>query len=166
MPKAAKSRTAGKKIELAVIYVGDIVCGIETRLVKEINKHLSITPVPGAHECIRGVLNLRGQILTVIDLRERLGMAKLPLDPRMRIVVITDQSEDICLLVDGVSDVVTGEDKNLEPPPSNIDEVEGSFFSSILKMEDKLVAVLNIDEVTRCGADRSGIRQNKAGPGS
>ncbi len=149
MPKAAKSKAAGKPLELAVIFVGDIVCGVETRLVKEINKNLSFTVVPGARRCIRGILNLRGQILTVIDLRDRLGLEPLPLDPHMRVVVISDRGEDIGLLVDGVADVVLGDERNIEPPPSNIDAVEGVFFTGILKMDDRLVAVLDINEVLR-----------------
>ena len=144
-----KKSTDASKIgtELAIFTVGDLSCGVDSGIVKEINKLLEITPVPGAPDCIRGVLNLRGQILTVMDLRRRFGLEAEEFHQGMRIVVITSGGENIGLLVDGVSDVMAADPELLEPPPSNIGEVEGTFFVSILKTEQELIAILNVEEI-------------------
>ena len=90
---------------------------------------------------------MRGQILTVLDLGRRFGLEEDERQIDSRIVVISSMGEDIGLLVDGVSDVVIADQKNLEPPPSNIGEVTGKFFTSILKTKDKLIAILNVNEI-------------------
>lgn len=142
-----KKTITEEQIELAVFLVGDLYCGVKSSMVKEINKHLEITPVPGSHSSVRGILNLRGQILTVIDLNDRFGLENGQLRPEMRVVVISAMDEDVALLVDGVSDVLIAETKNLEPPPSNIGKIEGRFIESILKQEEGLIAILDIDEI-------------------
>jgi len=146
-------KTAEKaSVELTLFNVGDILCGVNISHVREINKHLDITNVPGAPEYVRGVLNLRGQIVTIIDLRKKFGMKSLAINDKMGIVVISSESEDIGLLVDEIKDVVIADSKNMEPPPSNIGKVTGMFFSSIFKMEKELVAVLNIEELLKSEA--------------
>jgi len=146
-------KTAEKaSVKLTLFNAGDIQCGVNTSHVREINKHLDITNVPGAPEYVRGVMNLRGQIVTIIDLRKKFGLESLAINDKMRIVIVSSESEDIGLLVDGIKDVVTADSKNMEPPPSNIGQVTGMFFSSIFKMKKELVAVLNIEELLKSEA--------------
>ena len=85
-------KTAEKaSVELTLFNVGDILCGVNTSHVREINKHLDITNVPGAPEYVRGVVNLRGQVVTIIDLRKKFGMKSLSINDKMGIVVISSE---------------------------------------------------------------------------
>jgi purine-binding chemotaxis protein CheW len=143
------------RIELVVFLVGDLLCGVKSSIIKEISKRLEITPVPGSHSSLRGILNLRGQILTVIDLNQRFCLGDDQLRPEMRVIVISTTDEDVALLVNGVSDVLIAAPENLEPPPSNVGKIEGRFIDSILKQGKKLIAILNIEEVLSLSDENS-----------
>lgn len=142
----AKASSATK--ELAIFQVGDMPCGLDTFLVREIIKNTQLTKVHLAPGYVRGVINLRGEIATVIDLRNKFGLK--PVDKNnMEIVVVRRASENIGLLVDRVRDVIWADKKDITPPPSNIAGITGIFFEGIYKMEKELVSILNIDELLK-----------------
>lgn len=141
------STTDRTTIELIIFQVGDLLCGAEIRQVQEINKHLDITPVHHAPSYVRGVLNLRGQIITVVDLREKFSITPRPLDDDMRIVIVRFNSENIGFLVDGVQDVLRATAADIEPAPANLSGVNGAFFTGVYKMSQGLVAIVNLSEI-------------------
>lgn len=145
----AESATSLNNQELAVFRVGDMLCGIDISTVQEINKHLEMTTVYHAPRYVRGVLNLRGQIVTVIDLRNKFGLPSAEIHEEMRVVIVRSGGENIGFLVDGVDDVVIADPRELEPPPSNLGGISGDYFTSIYKTEDGLVALLDIEEILR-----------------
>jgi len=137
-----------ENIELSVFRVGDITCAVGINNIQEINKSLDITPVQNAPSYIRGMMNLRGNIITIIDMRAKFGVEiKENYDENMRILVVNNKDESIGLLVDKILDVVHASLKAIEPPPSNVQGVAGKYFSSIYKMDENLAAILNTDEV-------------------
>jgi len=147
-----QQQTGSATIELIIFNVGDLVCGIDINHAQEINRNLEITPVPQSADYVRGVLNLRGQLITVIDLHEKLGLESVDINPDMRIIVVRSQDDTdtaVGLLVDGVDDIIIAREKELSPPPSNIGGVTGKFFHAVYKMETDLAAVLNIQEVLK-----------------
>lgn len=133
--------------KLALFQTGDLLCGLDIAHVQEINQNLAITVVHRAPNYVHGVINLRGAIVTVIDLRKKFGFEPLPRDAETQIVIIRQGDENIGLLVDSVSDVVMAGEDDIEPPPSNLGGVAGQYFKGIFKQEDTLVAILNIDEL-------------------
>lgn len=134
--------------ELAIFEVGQLTCALFIKDIQEINKHIDITTVDNAPVYIRGMMNLRGTIITIIDLRAKFHMdIKHKLDNQMRILVVKMDEESIGLLVDKMLDVVSARRSAIEPPPSNIQGIAGKYFSSIYKMEGQLAAVLNIKEI-------------------
>ncbi len=135
--------------ELALFKVNDMICGLDTSLVQEINKQTDITDVHLAPDYVRGVMNLRGEIATVIDLRTKFGLESLEINDEMKVVVVRQGTENIGLLVDSVSDVVMADSNEISPPPSNVSGVTGIFFDGIYTMEQDLVAVLNVDELLK-----------------
>jgi purine-binding chemotaxis protein CheW len=137
--------------ELALFKVNDMICGLDTSLVQEINKQTEITDVHLAPNYVRGVMNLRGEIATVIDLRTKFGLESLEINDEMKVVVVRQGTENIGLLVDSVSDVVMADPQKISPPPSNVSGVTGIFFDGIYTMENDLVAVLNVDELLKMG---------------
>ncbi|MEW6289875.1 MAG: chemotaxis protein CheW [Thermodesulfobacteriota bacterium] len=144
-------KTSQNTRELAIFQVGEMPCGLDTSWVREIIKNTQITKVHLAPDYVRGVINLRGEIATVIDLRKKFSLAPCEDDGKMEIVVVRRSSENIGILVDQVRDVVWADGKNITPPPSNISGVTGVFFEGIYKMERELVAILNIDELLKTG---------------
>ena len=135
-------------VQKVVLFVaGDLVCGLDILQVQETIKRFEITAVEHAPTYVRGVINLRGQLLTVIDLRCKLGLPQVEIDPQMRIVVVRGVDGIAGLLVDSVADVVEVADTDLKPPPGHIQEIPGVFFSAIHQMETGLAAVLDLDEV-------------------
>ncbi|MBK9578287.1 MAG: purine-binding chemotaxis protein CheW [Fibrobacterota bacterium] len=142
--------TIGKdsaQIELTVFTVGDILCAVENDRVREISGLRAITPVHHAPEHVRGVVNLRGQIMTIIDLGVRLGIGAVPEDRNSRILVVRSGEEDIGLLVDGIEDVKTVSASDMEPPPSNVQGLSGAFLKAILKEKDDLACIVDMEKI-------------------
>jgi len=133
--------------KLALFESGNLLCGLDIAHVQEINKNIAVTVVHRAPNYVCGVINLRGEIVTVVDLRTKFGFEPLPQDAEAQIVIVRQGDENIGLLVDSVSDVVIADEKDIEPPPSNLAGVTGHFFKGIYKLEHSLVAILNIDEL-------------------
>lgn len=142
-------QSEGDTVELATFYVGDALCGLDILNIQEINKHMEVTRVPQAHECVRGILNLRGQIVTIIHLGQRLGLASNGLNEESRNIIVNSRGEYIGLTVDRLSDVVQAEWETVEPPPANIGGVHGKFFRGVQKTEKELIGILDIEEVLR-----------------
>jgi purine-binding chemotaxis protein CheW len=149
MNSSVPKRNRSEKIELSVFQVGETTCALEISDVQEINKNLDITAVSNANMDIRGILNMRGAIITVLDMREKFGYEAVEANENMRIIVIKYQGESIGLLVDKIVDVVFAAAVDMEAPPSNIDGIAGTYFSNIYKMDNDLVAILNIEELLK-----------------
>ncbi|HEY9764715.1 MAG TPA: chemotaxis protein CheW [Chroococcales cyanobacterium] len=135
--------------ELVILSIGELSCAIDIVHIQEINKHLDITTVHGASKTVRGVLNLRGQIVTVLDLRVKFGLESACIGEEMRIVIVRAGNENIGLLVDAVDDVVVAAKPDMEPPPSNVGGISGAYFTAIYKTENGLVALLDIEEILK-----------------
>lgn len=133
--------------KLALFHSGELLLGLDIVHVQEINQNFIITVVHRAPDYVRGVINLRGEIVTVIDLRRKFGFAPLAEEEEMQIIIVRQGDENIGLLVDAVSDVVMAGEEDIEPPPSNLAGVTGHFFKGIFKLEHELVAILDIDEL-------------------
>lgn len=133
--------------KLALFESGNLLCGLDIAHVQEIYKNIAVTIVHRAPEYVRGVINLRGEIVTVVDLRTKFGFEPLTHNTDAQIVIVRHGDENIGLLVDTVSDVVIADEKDIEPPPSNMTGGTSHFFKGIYKLERSLVAILNLDEL-------------------
>ncbi|NOX34899.1 MAG: chemotaxis protein CheW [Deltaproteobacteria bacterium] len=140
---------SSEDIEFSTFYVGGALCGIDILNIQEINKHFEITRVPQASDYIEGILNLRGRIVTIIDLGKKLGLSPVNKDKDNRNIIVNSEDEHIGLLVDSISDVALAKRENIEPAPSNIGGVKGKFFQGVLKTEKQLIGILDIDEVLK-----------------
>lgn len=138
-----------ENIELATFFVGEALCGINILNIQEINKHFEITEVPQSSDFVVGILNLRGKIVTIIDLGKKLELSEIKQGKDSRNIIVNSNDEHIGLLVDSISDVIHSNENLIESPPSNLDGIKGKFFSGVLKTEDKLIGILDIDEVLK-----------------
>ncbi len=140
---------SAKDLEFSTFYVGGALCGINILNIQEINKHFEITKVPQAPEYIQGILNLRGRIVTIVDLAKKLGLSAVNKDKDNRNIIVNSEEEHIGLLVDAINDVVLASREDIEPAPSNIGGVRGKYFQGVLKTEKQLIGILDIDEVLK-----------------
>jgi purine-binding chemotaxis protein CheW len=137
-------KSAGE-MEFVTFYVGNLLIGVDIQHVEEINRQVDVTPVPHAPPQVRGVINLRGEVVTVVDLRKVLDMGQTEVNQYSRTVVVNSGSEEIGLLVDRVADVMLARTDQIDPPPANVGGIAGQFFKGIYKLEKTLLIVLDVD---------------------
>ena len=121
--------------------------GVEVRLVQEIRRVGEITLVPRAPDFIRGVINLRGRILPVVDLKKKLALGDVEITKESRIVVVRLRDRLLGLLVDGASQVLKVPVSRIEPPPAEIVDKGGDAIRGVAKLEDRLVILLDLNQV-------------------
>jgi purine-binding chemotaxis protein CheW len=136
-------------IEMATFYVGTALFGMDILKVQEINKILDLTAVPQAPEYVKGILNLRGQIVTIIDLGIKLGLPGIEISPDTRNIIVNSKNEYIGLLVDRIGDVERTSEEKIEPAPANINGITAQFFEGVYKKENSLVGILNVEKVLK-----------------
>jgi purine-binding chemotaxis protein CheW len=136
-----------RELELATFYVGDMLMGIDIRQIQEIGRQVESTGVPHAPTHVRGVVNLRGEVVTVIDLRTVLELPSSSVTQQTRNVIVNSKGERVGLLVDRVADVVIVATSEIEPPPANLAGVDGRFFTGVFKLENELLIILDVEEV-------------------
>ena len=139
--------TRGAEQQFATFYVGSVLLGVDIRIVQEINRQSEITEVPHAPEHVRGVINLRGDVATVIDLRRVFGLPRVAATRDTRNLIVHSQGEAIGLLVDSISDILTLRSDEISPPPANIDEIDGRFIAGVHTRESEIVVLLNVEKV-------------------
>ena len=138
--------TGTAEMQFATFYVGDMLLGVDIQQVQEINRQLNVTEVPHSPVHIRGVINLRGEVTTVVDLRKILGLPPGEVTREGRNLIVTSQGESIGFLVDRISDILTLRSDQTDPPPTNVDGVAARFFSGVHSMESEILVILNIEE--------------------
>lgn len=143
---ASEHETGTTEMQFATFYVGDMLLGVDIQQVQEINRQLNVTEVPQSPDHIRGVINLRGEVTTVADLRKILGLPPGEVTREGRNLIVTSQGESIGFLVDRISDILTLRMDQIDPPPTNVDGVAARFFSGVHSMESEILVILNIEE--------------------
>jgi len=134
-------------VDLATFNIGDACCGIDILKVQEINKLIQVTPVSLAPEYVKGILNLRGRIITVVDVGKRLGLPTRCEIKHQRNIIVRFENEFIGLLVDSIGDVFRTQMDNIEMLPANVAGNQGQYFEGVLKTQKQLISILNLAAV-------------------
>ena len=150
--------------QFATFRLDEQLFGIEVLFVREINQQMDITPVQQAPDHVRGLINLRGQIITIFDLGVRLGLKPREITGNSHSVILKTEeelgpirqregredlrssSDPVGLLVDTIGDVVEEDETEIEPPPANVGDVDGKFLSGVVKLEKDLLVLLDIEQ--------------------
>lgn len=133
---------------------GDLL-GIDVLRVREINRMLDITPVPKAPPYVRGLVNMRGQTLTVFDLGIRLGLARREITGESHNVVLKDQL--VGLLVDSIGNIVQCDELDVDRCPANACSLEAKFIEGVVQLEDELLVILRSQELL----ENAGCKENR-----
>lgn len=136
-----------KEQEYATFYVGNALLGLDICQVQEINRNLSVTRVPHASPSIRGVINLRGDVVTVLNLRRILNLGPAEDTRQTRNIIVQAGDEKIGLIVDQLSDVVTTSTDCIEAVPTHLGDIDNRFFTGVYKLEHDLLLLLNVEEI-------------------
>ena len=138
-------------LQLVTFHIGEEEFGVEILKVQEIIRMMGITRVPKAPEFVEGVINLRGKVIPIIDLRKRFGMATQDHDKHTRIIVIEINNVVVGFVVDSVSEVLRIPANTVEPPPSIISGIESEYISGVGKLADRLLILLDLDRLLSKG---------------
>lgn len=129
--------------------------GVEVHKVQEVIRYQEMTRVPLANQVIQGLINLRGQIVTAIDLRRRLELRERPQGVQPMNVVVRTDDGPTSLLVDSIGDVLEVSDEAFERPPETLRGVARDLISGAYKLRDRLLLVLDVDRTVQLGTARA-----------
>lgn len=152
-----KESTLEQGTQYCTFRLADLLLGVDVQCVQEVIRFQEMTPVPLAQEAVRGLINLRGQIVTAIDLRCQLSLPKRDAKKRPMNVVIRTGDGAVSLLVDEIGDVIEVDEESFEPPPETISETTRECVRGIHKLDGRLMLVLDPLAVTA-------IRGHEAAP--
>ena len=144
----ADERNIKQEVQLVVFRIGDEEFGVEINQVREIVKLVSITRMPKAPMFIEGVVNLRGQIITVIDLAKRLDLPSQGRTENSRIMVVEVGGNVVGMIVDAVSEVLRLSGEDIEDTPALIEtQVHEQYLRGVGKISDRLLILLDLNAV-------------------
>jgi len=142
---AAAARTMPATSQLATFWLDGDLFGVEVEHVQEVLRSQSITRVPLAPPAVAGLINLRGQVVTAIELRERLGRRPRPEGQEAVVIVVRLHGEAVSLLVDSIADVVDVDVRDFEAPPDTLDGVGRDLIRGAYKLSGQLLLALDVN---------------------
>lgn len=145
--KHALAHAASLQKEFVTMRVGQQRFGISVTAVQDVIRRQRITPIPHAADIIAGALNLRGRIVTAIDVRKRLGLDTYPEPDKVMKIVVEYQHELFALMVDSVGDVLTLPLNGIEKTPANLSETWRQVAAGVYKLDAELLVILDIAHI-------------------
>lgn len=150
--------------QVTTFFLGETFCGVDILRAKEINDHMKYTPVPDSPDFVKGLLNLRGEIITIFDLAKRLGRKETEIKEQTRNLIIKTDSEAselieqdllqdrigndaVGFIVDKIGDVISVNDSDIKPAPANVGNIAGEYISGVVELEDNLLVILDLEEL-------------------
>jgi purine-binding chemotaxis protein CheW len=135
--------------QYSTFHIGDLFFGIEVVKVQEVLRWQEMTRVPLAPEVIEGLINLRGQIVTALDMRRRLGLSPAPPGSTPMNMVIRCDDGAVSLLVDEIGDVIEVSPESYESVPENMPPEQRDLIDGVYKLQQRLLLVLNTEHAVR-----------------
>ena len=142
-----KQKEASGLLQLVSFKIANEEFGIDILNVQEINRMVKITQVPNSPRFVEGVINLRGRVIPVIDLRLKLGITKKEYDKDTRIIVVDLKGKTVGFLVDSVSEVLRIPKSITEAPPKIAAGINSEYITAVGKLEDRLLILLDLNKV-------------------
>jgi purine-binding chemotaxis protein CheW len=133
--------------EIILFNIGDLACGLDIRAILEIKRLENITTVYGAPSTVEGVINLRGEIVTVLNLGELLHGESHKRDGNERVMVVASGKEKVGLLVNFVDDVISFTEDFILPIPPNLDKSISKYINSVYQWENNIISLINLEAI-------------------
>lgn len=150
----------GKILQLVTFKIENEEFGVDILTVQEINRMMNITRIPNAPDFVEGVINLRGKIVPVVDLRKRLSFPRKEYDKNTRIIVVELDGITLGFIVDSVSEVLRLPQSVVEPPPSIVSGVESDYVEGVGKLDQRLLILLDLKKIF-LENEKQGLREIK-----
>ncbi len=147
MANAAAEATPDRVVQLVTFRLGGETYGIDVMNVQEVLRISEIAPVPGAPEYVLGIINLRGNVVTVVDTRARFGLPSSETDDASRIVIVESEDQVVGILVDSVAEVVELNQSEIDVPPNVGNEDSARYVQGVANRESDLLIVIDLDKL-------------------
>ncbi|OEH91282.1 chemotaxis protein CheW [Bacillus solimangrovi] len=134
-------------LKVIVFQLKDEEYGIPVQQVHSIERMQYITRVPRVAKFVKGVINLRGVVTPIIDLRRRFGLEEVEYNDSTRIIIVGVEDMEVGIIVDAANDVIDIPEGTIEPPPEVVGSVEVEYLNGVAKVEKRLLILLNLDKV-------------------
>jgi purine-binding chemotaxis protein CheW len=136
-----------KILQLVTFTLDNEEFGVDILKVQEINRMIDITRIPNAPPFVEGVINLRGKIIPIVDLRKRLGFEAKASDKSTRIIVVELDGIVLGFVVDSVSEVLRISESTVEPPPTLVAGIDSEYIQGVGKLENRLLILLELKKI-------------------
>jgi len=143
-------------LQLVSFNIGNEEYAVDILKVQEINRMVEITSIPNAPYYVEGVINLRGKVIPVVNLRKKFGFGSKEMDAHSRIIVV-DVGKTIGLVVDSVSEVLRLSSDTVEPSPLMTAENGSEYIKGVGKLSDRLLILLDIEKLLGRGGEYEGL---------
>jgi purine-binding chemotaxis protein CheW len=163
VPSQEQAQASG---QFSTFFVADMFFGVDVLDVQEVLRAQQMSPVPQAPDVIEGLINLRGQIVTAIDMRRRLLLPPRDEDEDPMNMVIRTSDGAVSLLVDEIGDVLDMDASTYEQPPDNLDPAARELIRGVYKLKSRLLLVLDTEKAVEVESTMSVRRRNLDGPSS
>ncbi len=137
----------GIMIQFVSFLLEDVEYGVDILSVHEILRYPELTRLPTTPEFIKGVVNLRGNVIPVVDVRIRFGLPENEVTDLTRVIVVETGEKQVGLLVDNVHQVVRIPESSVDPPSELIEGVSDQFIMGIGRLQDRLIVILNLTNI-------------------
>jgi purine-binding chemotaxis protein CheW len=134
-------------LQLVSFKIGEEEFGVDILKVQEINRMIEVTRVPNAPDYVEGVVNLRGKVIPVVDLRKRLGMTSKEKDKNTRIIIVELSGKTVGFVVDAVREVLRIPKSVTEAPPALTAGTNAEYITAVGKLDDRLLTLLDLEKV-------------------
>lgn len=145
--QAGNKNESTELLQLVSFKIANEEFGVDILNVQEINKMSTITKVPNSPGFVEGVINLRGRVIPVVNLRTKMSMPNRDYDKDTRIIVVDLSGKTVGFLVDSVSEVLRIPRNIIEPPPSMVAGINSNYITAVGKLEDRLLILLDLEKV-------------------
>jgi purine-binding chemotaxis protein CheW len=142
-----ESRLHNDLDQIISFAVGDEEFGVNIQKVKEVIRIREITKLPQSPDFVKGVINLRGDIIPVIALRDKFGLESGEYTDMTRVIVVEVDEKSIGMVVDSVSHVVRISSDQIDPPPPLVGGLAGEYISGVAKLDERLIILLNVERI-------------------
>jgi purine-binding chemotaxis protein CheW len=136
--------------KVLTFYLRGSLFGIDIKLIKEINRNVEFTPVPGARPYILGLFNMRGQIVTIFDLSQMIGISDEICKESSTCIILKPTviaQNHVGFLIDKPGDVIDISEDNSELPPANVSNIESEYIKNVVMLDDRLLIIMDPEKI-------------------